>query len=195
MTTEENDYTTLFDLSGVGSGFKTILLITLCLLFGLITLGGIVRVTDSGLGCPDWPLCYGQFIPPLQDVTYAGEIIEVHKIWIEWSHRTLAAITGFPILLVTILAWWKYRKFSLITVPATIALILLIFQVVLGAITVLRELPPEIVTTHLSTAQFIFATLLFMYVILTNKIQPLKDKLIIAKIPNLLRLSIIGAAT
>jgi|TARA_Y100000817_G_scaffold97575_1_gene76033 protoheme IX farnesyltransferase len=195
MTTEKNDYTTLFDLSGVGSGFKTILLITLCLLFGLITLGGIVRVTDSGLGCPDWPLCYGQFIPPLQDVTYAGEIIEVHKIWIEWSHRTLAAITGFPILLVTILAWWKYRKFSLITVPATIALILLIFQVVLGAITVLRELPPEIVTTHLSTAQFIFATLLFMYVILTNKIQPLKDKLIIAKIPNLLRWSIIGAAT
>ena len=73
MTTEKNNYTNLFDLSSVGSGFKTILFITLCLLFVLITLGGIVRVTDSGLGCPDWPLCYGQFIPPLEDVTYAGD--------------------------------------------------------------------------------------------------------------------------
>ena len=107
MANEKNN-TTLFDLSSVGTGFKTILFLTLCLLFALITLGGIVRVTDSGLGCPDWPLCYGQIIPPIQDVMYAGEIIKVHHIWIEWSHRTLAAITGLPILLVAIILQQLY---------------------------------------------------------------------------------------
>ena len=178
---QDNNKVYIFNLLGVGLGFKTILLITLCLLFGLITLGGIVRVTGSGLGCPDWPLCYGQIIPPLELTA-----------WIEYSHRTLAAITGFPILLLTIIAWWKYRKYSLITVPATIALILLIFQVVLGAITVIKELPPEIVTTHLSIAQFIFATLLFMYVVLNNTIDSNQNEFVMKQIPNLFNWSVIA---
>jgi len=178
---QDNNQAYIFNLVGVGSGFKTILLITLFLLFGLITLGGIVRVTGSGLGCPDWPLCYGQIIPPLELTA-----------WIEYSHRTLAAITGFPILLITIIAWWKYRKYSLITVPATIALILLIFQVVLGAITVIKELPPEIVTTHLAIAQFIFATLLFMYVVLNNTIDSNQNEFVMKQIPNLFNWSVIA---
>ena len=179
---QDNNKTYIFNLLGVGSGFKTILLITIFLLFGLITLGGIVRVTGSGLGCPDWPLCYGQIIPPLELTA-----------WIEYSHRTLAAITGFPILLITIIAWWKYRKYSLITVPATIALILLIFQVVLGAITVIKELPPEIVTTHLSIAQFILATLLFMYVVLNNTIDSNQTEFVMKQIPNLFNWSVVAA--
>ena len=117
--------------------------------FFLVTLGGVVRVTESGLGCPDWPLCHGRLIPPLDFNTL-----------IEYSHRLAASLTSTLIVATTALAWWRYRHQPRIVWPVTTALALLGVEVVLGGVTVLTELPPTIVTIHLATAEIIFALLL-----------------------------------
>ncbi len=112
-------------------------------------LGGVVRITESGLGCPDWPRCHGQIIPPLE-----------REVLIEYSHRLVAMTVGFLILATTIFAWRSYRSEQTVLIPASLALVLLIIQVILGAMTVRQELPPEIVTSHLGVALVLLATLL-----------------------------------
>ena len=109
--------------------------------YALVVLGGVVRVSGSGLGCPDWPLCHGRLLPPAN----------VHAI-IEYSHRTTASLTSLLVISTAIAAWLYLRERRDILVPATVALGLLVVQVVLGAITVQFELPPMIVLAHLATA-------------------------------------------
>ncbi|PKB68439.1 MAG: protoheme IX farnesyltransferase [SAR202 cluster bacterium Io17-Chloro-G3] len=117
--------------------------------FALITLGGIVRVTESGLGCPDWPLCNGKILPPL----------EYHAL-IEYSHRTVASLVGFLVILTTIVAWWKARKVRWVILPLSAAVPLVGLAGLLGRNAVLSDLAPEIVTAHLAIAQIIFALVL-----------------------------------
>lgn len=132
----------------VGAGFRGLTLATVIFTLALVTLGGVVRLTDSGLGCPDWPLCHGKIIPPADTATL-----------IEYSHRLLASVTGLLVLATTIIVWRSYRKQPWLLVPATLAFILLIVQVLLGGFTVLRELPASIVLAHLATAEALIATL------------------------------------
>ncbi len=131
------------------TGFQKLLIVTSLATFALIVLGGVVRVTESGLGCPDWPRCHGQFIPPLE-----------REVLIEYSHRLVAMTVGFLILATTIFAWRSYRSEPTVLIPASLALILLIVQVLLGAVTVNLELPAEIVAAHLGVALALLATLL-----------------------------------
>jgi protoheme IX farnesyltransferase len=121
--------------------FRALSLATALVTYALVVLGGVVRVSGSGLGCPDWPLCHGRLLPPL----------ELHSI-IEYSHRSAASLASTLIVVTAVVAWLALRRRRDILIPATLAVALLGVQVVLGAITVVLELPPIIVLAHLGTA-------------------------------------------
>jgi heme A synthase len=130
------------------TGFQRLCIITCVVIFGLIVLGGVVRATDSGLGCPDWPTCHGQIIPKW----------EKHTL-IEYSHRLTASIAGFLVLGITVWAWRSYRRVPAILYPSLLVLGLIIVQAGLGGAAVLNDLPPEIVAVHLGMALTILTLL------------------------------------
>jgi len=123
------------------------------LTFLLMVMGGVVRVTGSGLGCPDWPTCYGRLVPPL----------ELHSI-IEYSHRSIAALAGTSIIATVLAAWLRFRHEHWIVWPATAILGLLAAQVPLGALVVATELESALVAFHLGMALLIFACTLTVVV-------------------------------
>ncbi|MBI2913299.1 MAG: COX15/CtaA family protein [Chloroflexi bacterium] len=125
-------------------------LVTSVATYALIVLGGTVRATDSGLACPDWPRCHGQLIPPL----------ETH-VMIEYSHRLAAMSVGFLILGTAVSAWLWHRDSRLLRGSATLALVLLIAQVLVGGVTVNMELPDTVVAVHLAIALSLLAALVF----------------------------------
>jgi len=129
--------------------FQRLLVLTIVLTFVLVMIGGTVRATGSGLGCPDWPTCHGQIIPPA----------EKHTL-IEFSHRMAASIVGFVFLGVTYFAFKTERRNTLVFWLAFSAGLLLVAQIILGGITVKKELPPEIVAAHLGTAMTFIGVLI-----------------------------------
>lgn len=110
----------------------------------LVAVGVLVRATGSGLGCPDWPTCHGGAVPPGHK----------HAI-IEFSHRFVAMLVGFLVIGVAVCAWKFYRHIPFIVWLATATVPLVGIQGLLGALTVVRELPPEVVATHLLTAMVV----------------------------------------
>jgi protoheme IX farnesyltransferase len=120
----------------------------------LVTVGVIVRATGSGMGCPDWPLCYGQILPPLDD----------YKAWWEWIHRTIAAVIGFLILGVAFFAWKDHRDRPSILWPSLAAVALVVFQAWLGRETVRMNNSGESVTAHLAAAMTLLGLLIYVTV-------------------------------
>lgn len=121
--------------------FQRLLVITIVATFILVVIGGTVRATNSGLGCPDWPTCHGSLIPKL----------EKHTL-IEYSHRTAATAVGILFLGVTFFTFKDERRNKLVFWLAFTAGVVLLWQIILGGITVKKDLPAEIVAAHLATA-------------------------------------------
>jgi heme o synthase len=134
--------------------FQKLAALTLATALALVTIGVIVRATDSGLGCPDWPLCHGQLIPALDDT----------KAWIEWVHRTVAVIIGFEILGLALLAVVDHRDRRSILWPSFGAVGLVGFQAWLGRETVRLGNSGESVTAHLAAALALVGLLVFLTV-------------------------------
>lgn len=121
----------------------------------LVALGALVRATGSGLGCPDWPLCHGGVVPP-------GD--QGHQPIVEFSHRFVAGAVGLLVIATAIFAWRDYRHVTPVFWTALITVPLVGIQGLLGAITVWRELPPEIVATHLLTAMVVLSLEAFVFI-------------------------------
>ena len=127
-----------------------------CLALCVIVLGAYVRLSDAGLGCPDWPGCYGQILAPTAEheihqanQAYPARPVESHKAWKEMAHRYLASALGLIILIMAFLAI-KNRHNPKQIVMLPIALVFVVcFQGALGMWTVTLLLKPAIVTLHL----------------------------------------------
>jgi protoheme IX farnesyltransferase len=120
----------------------------------LVTIGVIVRVTGSGLGCPDWPLCHGQLLPPLDDA----------NAWIEWVHRTVAVIIGFEVIALALLANLDHRDRRTLAAATVAAVVLVVFQAWLGRETVRLGNSGESVTAHLASAMMLAGLLVWIFV-------------------------------
>ncbi|HSS92774.1 MAG TPA: COX15/CtaA family protein [Candidatus Dormibacteraeota bacterium] len=130
-------------------GFRRIALVTATFAYLQIALGGVVRVSGSGLGCPDWPLCHGRPYPPAN----------LHAI-IEYSHRAVGSVTGVLIIATVVLAWVVYRtRRPIVAWLATASLIGVVAEGALGGIVVANELSPWLVVVHLGLAMIILGSL------------------------------------
>lgn len=121
-------------------------LVTGVLTYFLVILGSTVRVTESGMGCPGWPLCYGQL----------GPIDNFHSI-LEQSHRYLVSLVSVFVILTALAAWRYARRHKTILWPAMVALVIIVIQIILGAITVITHNAPITVALHLLTAMILLA--------------------------------------
>jgi heme o synthase len=134
--------------------FQRLAMLSVAMTLVLVTIGVIVRATGSGMGCPDWPLCHGQVIPPLDD----------YRAWIEWVHRTVAASIGFVVLALAFVAWRDHRDRPSLLWPSIGVVALVGFQAWLGRETVRLNNSGESVTAHLAAAMALVGLLVYILV-------------------------------
>jgi len=156
------------DKEGLLRMFKNLASIAAALALGIVILGAYVRLNDAGLGCPDWPGCYGHVGVPeaAADIAKAeshfpGKPVEPYKAWLEMIHRYFATGLGFLIVILSVLAW-RHRTPGTIPWLPTALVGVVIFQGMLGMWTVTLLLKPVIVSLHLIGGMTTFALLSVM---------------------------------
>ena len=135
-------------------GFRRFTAVTAVLTYLLIVMGGVVRVTGSGLGCGDqdqWPFCHGQLLPPLQQTAL-----------IEFGHRWIAAMATAAVVALAVWIYTRYRSERRLVVGISVVLALFVLQIALGAITVEYNLPSGIIMVHLANALLLLAALVWL---------------------------------
>src|SRR6266704_3046841 len=130
--------------------FRRLAFLTASFAYLQIALGGVVRVTDSGLGCPDWPLCHGRPYPAA----------DIHSI-IEYSHRTVGTITGVLLIVTVVMSWLVFRRTRpLVAWLATASVLAIAAEGALGGVVVVNELASWLVVVHLALAMIILGFLI-----------------------------------
>ena len=145
----------------------------------VVALGAWTRLSDAGLGCPDWPGCYGHWTVPTTDAQLerAAELFPEHKVqiakaWPEMIHRHFAKLLGLTILLIAFLAWRGRKHGHPVVLPLFLA-VLVCVQGAFGAWTVTMKLMPVVVTTHLLLGFTTLSLLTVLAMQLHGKIKPL----------------------
>ena len=150
------------------SAFQRLALGTIAATYFLILVGGLVRASGAGLGCPDWPRCFGSWIPPASaaDLPAQFDVSQFNPtlMWTEYLNRLLGVTVGFLILGTTVSAWRHHRREPRITWTITAALLLTGYQGWLGGRVVAHELAAWIVTAHMIVALVIVQLLLYAIV-------------------------------
>jgi cytochrome c oxidase assembly protein subunit 15 len=134
------------------ASYRRLLAFSALLAFGVITLGAWVRLSDAGLGCPDWPGCYGQWLGVPEHAADPG------RAWKEMIHRYFAGILGLAVFTLCLLSWRRRLSPALPTALAGIVL----FQALLGMWTVTLLLKPLVVSAHLLGGMTVLALLVWL---------------------------------
>jgi len=160
--------------SQAAARFRRLGILTLIAIYCVILAGGIVRASGAGMGCPDWPKCFGQWVPPTDEAQLPANYHEIYaargyenttfnpvKTWTEYSNRLVGASSG---LLVLLLAWSSrhYRNSDKGVFQLSLAIVFIIgFQGWLGSAVVASNLKPLMITLHMLLAWFLVILLIY----------------------------------
>ncbi|TAN67199.1 MAG: signal recognition particle-docking protein FtsY [Methylobacter sp.] len=158
--------------------FRRITLFSVVLALIVIIIGSYVRLSGAGLGCPDWPGCYGQVIPfdfaqgkvsghadfiAEAAKAFPGQTPDIALAWKEMSHRYLAAILGMAVLLLALFSWREQQNRLAVITAALILLVLVGLQATLGMLSVKLHVMPIVVTGHLLLGMMTFWLLFWLH--------------------------------
>lgn len=158
--------------------FRKLALFSIVLALIVVVAGSYVRLSGAGLGCPDWPGCYGQAIVSDQAdfkahaaEAFPGQTPDIEKAWKEMTHRYLAATLGITVLVLALLSW-RQQQIRLVAVAGTSGLvILIILQAFLGMWAVKLHVMPIVVTGHLLLGMITFWLLFWLYLRVNPKVS------------------------
>ncbi len=158
------------------AGFRRFALLTIVAVYFLILVGGIVRATGSGMGCPDWPKCFGRWIPPTAEEElppdyqeiygshgYAEDRFNAAKTWTEYVNRLIGVVIGLLIFVTLLLSLRFWRRDRAIVWWSLAAFLLVGFQGWLGSVVVDSNLAVWLVTVHMLVALVIVGVLLYVW--------------------------------
>jgi cytochrome c oxidase assembly protein subunit 15 len=146
---------------------------TVVMVIFAIFVGGLVRVSGSGLGCPDWPKCFGSWIPPLSasqlPAAFDPSQFNAMKMWTEYANRLVGIVTGFLIIATCLLSFRYRKKKPSVFYSSTAALLLVLFEGWIGGTVVESRLAEWLVTIHMLIAIALMAILIYATVKATEK--------------------------
>ncbi len=145
--------------------FQVMAVVTVLATLVLIVVGGLVRASGAGLGCPDWPKCFGVWIPPtnVADLPPGWDpaLFNPTHTWLEYINRLVGVLIGLFITVTMILSFWWVRRDPIVTAFSVLSFVLVIFQAWLGGQVVRSQLEGGMITAHMLLAMLIVSLLLF----------------------------------